>query len=128
MIKSIFEKIADREIPGYIIWEDENHIAFLTIEPHAPGHTLVVSKINNGDDIFELTDENYQALLLASKKVGKILKEKMKTERVLMWVEGFEVAHVHIHLIPANRGHGITKPPVKASQEELKSVYDQIIK
>ena len=65
MEKSIFEKIADREIPGYIVWEDEEFMAFLDINPLARGHTLVIPKTNIGDYIFEIEKAQYLRLMTA---------------------------------------------------------------
>lgn len=125
--KSIFEKIADRELPGFVIWEDETHIAFLTIEPFNEGHTLVVPKKNLGAELFALDDEDYLALMTASKKVAAILKEKLKCDRVLMWVQGFEVPHVHVHLIPSDPAVDLSSSKVKmASTEELAEAHQKI--
>ncbi len=129
MTKSIFEKICDRELPGQIIWEDEQFCAFLSIGPLKPGHTLVVPKKNLGDYIFELSDTDYQALLLAAKKVATLLKKSLNVARVLVLVEGFEVPHVHVNLIPAQVNDGLNKGPIaQANPEELARIAEKIIK
>lgn len=128
MSKSIFEKIANREIPGYVVWEDEEFIAFLDINPLAYGHTLMVPKTNIGDYIFELDDDRYTKLLLATKKVAKILKEKLQAKRVLIWVEGYAVPHVHVHLIPSLAAEEMLgKKRINISQEELKQIREKIV-
>lgn len=127
MVKSIFEKIADRELPAFVVWEDDQFIAFLTIEPFNEGHTLVVPKKNWGDELFELEDDHYQDLLTASKKVATLLKEKLKKERVIMAVEGFQVPHVHVHLIPANPSEGMRSlTPHHAENSELEAVLAKL--
>lgn len=126
MEKSIFERIAARELPGHIIWENERFCAFLSIAPIKPGHTLVVPKINLGDHIFDLADVDLADLMLASKKVAHLLKEKLNAERIVVLVEGFEVPHVHIHLLPAS-GNGIKKGPIpQATTEELTAMWNLI--
>lgn len=128
MSDSIFEKIAKRELPGQIIWEDEEFIAFLSIGPLYKGHTLVVPKTNPGDYIFAMDDESYSKLWLAARKVAKLLEAKLDCDRILVWVEGFEVPHVHVHLVPGNPGAGMIGASVhEASQEELAAIREQIV-
>lgn len=129
MEKSIFEKICDRELPGQIIWEDDQFCAFLSIGPLKPGHTLVVPKKNLGDYIFELSEDDYQALLLAAKEVAGLLKKSLNVPRVLLLVEGFEVPHVHVHLIPAQANDGLKKGLIPlADQDELAKIAEKITK
>jgi len=126
--KSIFEKIADREIPGYIVWEDEEFMAFLDINPLARGHTLVIPKTNIGDYIFEIEEAQYLRLMTASRKVARLLKSKLECERVVMMVEGFEVPHVHVHLIPSLEAEEMLENKrIEISQEKLKQIHEQII-
>lgn len=103
MSKSIFEKIVDGEIPSYQVWSNDHFLAFLDINPIVKGHTLVIPKKNWGDDIFNLTNSQYQSLLDAAKIVAKKIQNTIPCERVVMWVEGFDVPHVHVHLLPVNR-------------------------
>lgn len=104
MEKTIFEKIAEGSIDAQIIWQDEKFLAFLDIRPLAEGHTLVVPKRCIGDYIFALEDVDLSELMLASKKVAALLDSKLDCDRCLVWVQGFEVPHVHVHLIPAKKG------------------------
>ncbi|QQR83384.1 bifunctional phosphoribosylaminoimidazolecarboxamide formyltransferase/IMP cyclohydrolase [Candidatus Peregrinibacteria bacterium] len=129
MEKSLFEKIADREIPSFTIWEDDRFMAFLTIGPMAEGHTLVIPKKNWGTELFELSDSEYTDLLTASKTVARLLKQKTACDRVLMQVEGFEVPHVHVHLIPANQGFSLAgAQPKSPSMDELSKVHQWLIR
>ncbi|MEQ9308234.1 MAG: HIT family protein [Balneolaceae bacterium] len=96
---SIFTKIINGEIPCYKIAEDEHHFAFLDINPIAEGHTLVVPK-NEVDYIFELSDENLASLNIFAKKVAKGIDDALGTIRTGVIVEGLEVPHAHIHLVP----------------------------
>ncbi len=100
---SIFTKIINKEIPAYIVAEDDKHIAFLDIFPTAEGHTLVVPK-KEVDKIFDLSEEDYLDLMKFARKVAKA-QEKVFPEvnRIGMAVIGLEVPHVHVHLIPINR-------------------------
>lgn len=116
---TVFEKIVKGEIPCHKVWEDPNHLAFLDIRPVAPGHTLVIPKVAV-DPITSMSDTAFQNLWGAAKVVAEILKSKVSCERICMAVVGFEVPHVHIHLIPARSISDFPWPQGKpASQDEL---------
>ena len=114
----IFNKIISREIPAHIIWESDTHLAFLDINPIQPGHTLLIPK-QQIDYIFDMNDAEYTNLWLAAKEVAKLLKEKLKCERVCVIVEGYAVPHVHVHLIPTNTDQDLKK------ESRQRSVADQ---
>ena len=95
---SIFTKIIKGEIPCYKIYEDDKTIAFLDINPETPGHTLVIPK-NEIDKIYELPDEDYQALMATVKKLSAHM-EKVLGARTLWKVIGTDVPHAHVHLLP----------------------------
>jgi len=98
---SIFTKIINRELPAYIVAEDENFIAFLDINPNAKGHTLCVPK-KEVNKIFDLDEKTYLGLMAFSKKVAHALEKSVTCKRIGMAVVGLEVPHVHVHLIPLN--------------------------
>lgn len=100
MSKTLFEKLAANEIPSWKVWEDETHMAFLTPFPNTPGVTVVAPKKNLGDDVFELDDADYQALLIVARKIVKALKKALGVSRVALVIEGLGVPHVHIKLFP----------------------------
>lgn len=100
-MSSIFTRIINGEIPSYKVAETANCIAFLDINPLAPGHTLVVPKVEV-DYIFDVEDDLYAELLLFAKKVGLAIEKVVPCERIGMTVIGLEVPHAHIHLIPIN--------------------------
>jgi len=96
---SIFTKIINREIPGHIVAEDNNHIAILDINPNAEGHTLCIPK-KETNKIFDLSEAEYIALMLFTRKVATALEKVVPCERIGVSVIGLEVPHVHVHLIP----------------------------
>lgn len=110
MQDTIFTKIIRGEISAHKIYEDEDTLAFLTINPLTDGHTLVVPKIQV-DQLWDLDTDNYQALWQTSQKVALHLREVMGAERVGVVVKGFEVPHAHIHLIPVMPGESINFDP-----------------
>lgn len=100
-MRSIFSKIIAGEIPCYKIAEDENHIAFLDINPNAKGHTLCVPK-KEVNKLFDLDAASYAALMEFSRTVALGLRKTVPCKRIGMTVIGLEVPHVHVHLVPLN--------------------------
>jgi len=122
----IFCKIAAGEIPAVKIWEDEKFLAFLDVKPVNPGHLLLIPK-KHTDYIFDLDDTEYSALMLKAKELGVMLKEKLASKKVGIVVEGFGVAHVHVHLIPINQPHELNPERAKEmSGEELKKITGKL--
>ncbi len=99
-MSTIFDKIVSGEMQAWTVWEDNNYMAFLTPFPNTPGFTVVIPKINPGDYVFGLDDEIYQGLMLATKKVAKLLEKALGVSRIAVVFEGTGVAHVHAKLIP----------------------------
>ena len=99
-MSTIFDKIVSGEMKAWIIWQDDNYMAFLTPFPNTPGFTVVIPKINSGDYVFSLDDETYMGLMNATKKVAKLLERSLGVSRVAVVFEGTGVAHVHAKLIP----------------------------
>lgn len=96
---SIFTKIINGEIPGRFVWKDEFCVAFLTVNPIRPGHTLVVPR-EEIDHWLDLDHDLLKHLSVASQSVGKALQHAFSPLKVGVVVAGLEVPHVHIHLIP----------------------------
>ncbi len=98
---SIFTNIINGEITSYKVAENNDFIAFLDINPNAKGHTLVVPK-KEENKIFDLSKDEYSALMDFSYRVAKALEKTIACKRIGMSVIGLEVPHVHVHLIPIN--------------------------
>jgi histidine triad (HIT) family protein len=124
---SIFTRIINREIPGHIVAEDDNYIAFLDIMPLVMGHTLVVPK-KEVDYIFELDDKTFTGLHLFSKKVARAIERAVPCLRIGVAVVGLEVPHTHVHLIPMNTMGDVnfSREKLKPSQEQLAEVAQRI--
>jgi len=124
---TIFSRIISRDIPGYIVAEDENFIAFLDIMPLVVGHTLVVPK-KEIDYIFDLDDETLAGLHVFSKTVAKAIEKVVPCKRIGVAVIGLEVPHVHVHLVPMNTMGDInfSKAKLQPSKEELSEVAEKI--
>lgn len=98
-MSSIFTKIIQREIPAYIVGEDEHHIAFLDIAPVVKGHVLVVPK-REVVHWTELPASLLASLMQFGQRVACALEQVVACKRVALSILGLEVPHVHIHLLP----------------------------
>jgi histidine triad (HIT) family protein len=96
---SVFTRIIRGELPGRFVWRDERAVAFLTIAPVKPGHTLVVP-VQEVDHWIDLEPELAEHLMAVSLAVGRALHRAFRPRRVGSAIVGIEVPHVHIHLIP----------------------------
>ena len=97
----IFCKIIKGEAPSYKIWENEEHLAFLSIFPNTEGATVVIPKEHYSSYAFDLPNEVLTALVLATKQVAKLLDSKLEdVGRTAMVFEGYGVDHVHAKLFP----------------------------
>lgn len=127
-MSTIFSKIIAGEIPCQKIWEDESFFAFLDIHPIQPGHTLVVTK-QEIDSPFDLDDETYRAYLTAAKKLIEPIRRAMGSAKVGLVIEGLEVPHAHIKLVPISQPGDLAQSNAReATPEELAAVAEKIRK
>ena len=103
MENCIFCKIIKEEIPSVKIWEDKNFIAILDKFPNTQGMTLVIPKKHFDSYVFDMNDNDYKELMIAAKKVAKLLDKKLKVKRTALVMEGLGVNHAHIKLYPIYR-------------------------
>lgn len=96
---SIFTKIINGEIPCHKVYEDDYTFAFLDINPATEGHTLVVPK-RQVEFLWDLSDDDYQALMTTVKKLARHLRDVLTVSYVGEVVIGTDVPHAHVHLIP----------------------------
>jgi diadenosine tetraphosphate (Ap4A) HIT family hydrolase len=97
---SVFTMIINREIPGRFVYEDDDVVAFLTIEPMTQGHTLVVprAEIDNWQDVDATVFANVMAV---AQRIGKAQSKAFDVERTGLIIAGLEVPHLHVHVFPA---------------------------
>ena len=99
--KCIFCTIIAKDSHDEIFWEDDNHVAFLSIDPNTPGFSLVVPKEHHRSDILKMPDEQLRDFIIAAKKVAHILEDFYKdVGRVGLIMEGTGIDHAHIKLVP----------------------------
>ncbi len=125
--KNVFQKIIDREIPAEIVYEDDFVIAFFDIKPVTKGHLLLIPK-DSYTWIQDVPDDLLTYSFLKSKELIIAIKKGLQCDFVQVVVEGRDVPHFHIHLIPSMMDH---KPAVwehtSYSDGEIKE-YAQKIK
>ncbi len=122
----LFCAIAAKKEKAHIIWEDEKYLAFLSIFPNTEGFTVVIPKQHYASYTFDLPDSVFSELMIASKKVGKLLDTAFEdVSRTGLIMEGYGVDHVHTKLIPM---HGTAKfaawKQVQVTYEKYFSEYE----
>lgn len=131
----LFCKIASKEIPSAVVYEDENTLGFLDINPRSPGHTVIIPKAH-AVTILELDDERIRVLFGAVRNMTEKLKKALDPEGFTIGINhgkpaGQAIDHVHVHIIPRWRDDGggsihsvVSNPP----KETLESIKERILK
>lgn len=101
-MSTLFTKIIEGEIPGRFVWRDDTAVAFLTINPISPGHTLVVP-IDEIDHWIELPAGVAQHCMAVAQVIGQAQMVAFSPTRVGLIIAGLEVPHTHLHVIPIDR-------------------------
>ena len=125
----IFCKIVRGEIPSHKIWEDKNHLALLTIFPNTEGFSIVIQKKHYPSYLFDLPDKVITDLILAAKKVAKLLDSKLEdVGRTGMIFEGFGVDHIHAKLFPMHGTLDMKEwKPLKSNVDKYFKKYEGYI-
>ena len=126
---SIFSKIIAGEIPCYKVAENAEFFAFLDIRPVSKGHTLLIPR-KEVDYVFDLDEHTYTGLMGYARRVAKAMEQALKPVRIAMTVEGLEVPHAHVHLIPiyAEGGPFRLGRSIELNKEEMRTISEQIAK
>lgn len=125
---TIFSKIIERQIPCYLIAENENFIAFLDVFPLQKGHVLVVPKIEI-DKVFDLPTNYLAEMLVFAQPIANAIEKSFDCNRVSMITVGLEVPHAHLHLIPINGINDIdfSQKKLQLSKDEFVAIQNLII-
>jgi histidine triad (HIT) family protein len=98
-VATVFTKIIQGELPGRFVWRDERCVAFLSINPLRPGHTLVVP-IAEIDHWLDLDADLVGHLMQVAHEIGRAQQRIWAPEKVGLMIAGLEVPHVHLHVVP----------------------------
>lgn len=113
---TIFTRIIDGEIPGTFVWRDDLCVVFMSINPMAYGHALVVP-IEEIDHWVDASEETAAHLFAVTRHIAKAQEAAFQPERVGVIIAGYEVPHAHIHVIPTNDMSEISFASAAASVE-----------
>ena len=121
-----FCRIVKGEVPCHKIWEDEKHLAFLSIFPNTDGFSVVITKEHFPSYAFDLLDKTLSDLVIASKKVAKLMDAKLEdVGRTGMIFEGFGIDHVHAKLFPMHGTENIREwKAIKSNVNKFFSKYE----
>jgi histidine triad (HIT) family protein len=98
---TVFSMIIAGKIPGTFVWRDDRCVAFLSINPMAPGHVLVVP-IEEIDHWIDASPDLASHLFSVAHTIGRAQHAAFGCERVGVIVAGYEVPHTHVHVVPTN--------------------------
>lgn len=126
---TIFTKIIKGEIPCYKIAENDRFFSFLDIQPISKGHTLVIPR-QEIDYLFDLPDDLLGEMTVFAKSVAASIDRALAPIRTGMIVEGLEIPHAHIHLVPIYDEHQKVAlgNNIEVSKEEMEEIAVKIRK
>jgi histidine triad (HIT) family protein len=96
---TIFTRIIEGEIPATFVWQDPESVAFMSINPLRPGHTLVVPR-EEIDHWLDCPSDLRDHLMEVSQGIARAIHKVYSPEKVGLMIAGLEVPHLHIHLVP----------------------------
>lgn len=131
----LFCDIASKKIPAEIVYEDENVVGFLDINPRAPGHTVIIPKVHS-ESILDMKMEAVAPVFGAVKIMTVKLERALAPDGFTIGINhgksaGQAVSHLHVHIIPrwVNDGGGSIHSVVSNfPKETLESVKEKILK
>ena len=103
---TIFTRIIEGELPGAFVWRDDLCVAFLSIAPLKPGHTLVVPRAEV-DHWIDLDPDVNAHLMRVAQQIATAQQRAFSPARVGLMIAGLEVPHVHLHVVPIDGMHDL---------------------
>lgn len=97
---TVFTKIINGELPGRFVYEDDEIVAFLTIQPMTQGHTLVVPRAEI-DQWQDVDGAEFGRVMSVAQLIGRAVTRAFDAERAGLIIAGLEVPHLHVHVFPA---------------------------
>ena len=129
---TIFSRIITGQIPGTFVHRDELCVVFMSINPLAPGHALVVP-IAEIDHWIDLPGDLAAHLFAVAQRIGKAQQRAFSCDKVGLIIAGYEVPHTHLHVIPttnmgqlnfANAVGSVSRDDLEATAEAIREVLD----
>jgi histidine triad (HIT) family protein len=128
---SLFSRIIAGELPGAFVWKDDRVVAFLSVAPMMPGHTLVVPR-EEVDHWIDLEPELAAHVFHVAQWIGRAQQREWNPRRVGLLVVGEEVPHAHIHVVPINHpnelsfAHADPSPPAGALDDAAEKLRTRL--
>ncbi|MDT0328366.1 HIT family protein [Nocardiopsis lambiniae] len=124
---TLFTRIIDRELPGRFVWEDPVAVAFLSIAPLRPGHTLVVPRAEV-DDWTTADPELLDHCFRVAGAIGRGVRHAFDAPRAGLLIAGLEVPHLHIHVSPLweTEDLDVTSASVEEDQDALEDAAQRL--
>lgn len=125
-MRCIFCDIVAGRAQAHRIWEDELHLAFLSIFPNTEGFSVVIPKAHHPSYAFDLDDEVLRQLIVATKQVARRLDRALDgVARCGMFFEGYGVDHLHAKLFPMHgTGDDAAFKPIESRVDKYFDVYE----
>ncbi len=124
---SIFTKIINNELPAFRLFENESVISFLALDQINLGHALVVPK-KEVNHFFDMDRDLYNEVFRVSKFLSETIKKVTEMNRVGMAIQGFEVTHAHVHLIPLSSPKDFSFSQGKKREDaDMKNIQEKIV-
>lgn len=126
----VFCKIVKGDVPCYKIWEDDNFLAMLDINPYAIGHVLIIPK-KHSKWVWDMNLDDYKKLMEKVYYLANVLRKTFDTEWIEEVIAGVGVNHTHIHLLPRKKDDDLGEVPIKPLipkplEEEMKNLAEKI--
>ena len=132
---TVFTQIINGDLPGRFVYEDDDIVAFLTIQPMTQGHTLVVPR-KEIDQWQDVDGDVFARIMAVSQRIGKAVCKAFGAERAGVIIAGLEVPHLHVHVFPAynltdfgfaNVDSNPSKESLDEAQAKIKEAVAQLI-
>jgi histidine triad (HIT) family protein len=134
----IFCKIATREAPAHLVYEDARTIVFMDIFPVTDGHALVVTK-DHFENVYEVDEDALAAIARTSHRVASAIRAELAPDGLMVFqlngqAAGQTVFHYHMHLMPRTQGEDLrlhTRVPgtparLAATAQRLRSALERL--
>jgi histidine triad (HIT) family protein len=123
---TLFTRIIDGELPGTFVWRDERCVAFLSINPLQPGHTLVVP-VEEIDHWIDAPPDLMAHLTGVAQQIATAQQAAFSPTRIGLMIAGLEVPHLHLHVVPIRGVHDLDFSNAgSATPEELEQAAEAI--
>ena len=127
-MRCLFCDIINGKTEALKVWEDRDLLLLLDINPINPGHVILITK-KHAEDVFELREPLYIKTFRTAKRIAHQLRKISGAKRIGLAIEGFGVPHIHLHLVPVNKGNelnplrakSVSKKTLQAMQQRLRA-------